>query len=540
MPKNSIMSTRQIIYALCLTAIMLPRTVLSNDTERLDPYSVKSVNTASEKPITLDIFFVHHKRGEVYDNDWPVEKHAGNVTNVSLNNVTPKDGTIDIAAFNLLLANGEMPDIVGGKGLRTQFNTHGPKGMFVPLNDLIEEHAPHIHQYFQENPEIIQAVSAGDGNLYHIPYIPDGKFGRAYYIRTDWLKQLGLEIPDTVEDLYHVLKAFKNDDPNGNGIADEIPYFVRSRFELVRLVTLWDARSTGTDTAHDFYVKNGKIRHGYLEENYRVGIRNIAKWYSEGLIDADVYDRRGDVRKELLGSNVGGMTHDWFASTASYNDRLADTIEGFEFSPIAPPKTPSGKRIEEHRRIAIKPGGWAITSNNQSPIETIKYFDFWFSPYGKRLANFGIEGSEYTVIDGMPVFTDEVLNGDIPVNRRLWSVGAQVYRGFIQDYEYERQWTNKIALAGIDMYEKGNFLVEPFHGVTMNERELEIFDDYWSEILAFMIERQEEWILGYRDVDRDWDSYIKRIEKLGIDKVLAVMQSAYNRQYSLNQANLLD
>ena len=42
-------------------------------------------------------------------------------------------------------------------------------------------------------------------------------------------------------------------DPNGNGIADEIPYFIRSRYELVRLVTLWDARSTGTDTAHDFY-----------------------------------------------------------------------------------------------------------------------------------------------------------------------------------------------------------------------------------------------------------------------------------------------
>ena len=62
-----------------------------------------------------------------------------------------------------------------------------------------------------------------------------------------------------------------------------------------------------------FIVDNGLIKHGYAEDNYRVGIRNIAKWYSEGLIDQDAFDRTGDVRKELLGSNRGGMTHDWFA-----------------------------------------------------------------------------------------------------------------------------------------------------------------------------------------------------------------------------------
>ena len=72
-----------------------------------------------------------------------------------------------------MLANGDIPDLVGGKGLRKQFNTYGPKGLFLPLNDLIEKHAPYIHQYFQENPEIINAVSAADGNIYHIPYIPD-------------------------------------------------------------------------------------------------------------------------------------------------------------------------------------------------------------------------------------------------------------------------------------------------------------------------------------------------------------------------------
>lgn len=492
--------------------------------------------------LTLDIHF-HFERSKsvVYNNNWPVEKKASELTGIALNNVTQSPNLGSIEAFNLLLANGNLPDIVGGRLLREKFNTYGPEGLFLPLNALIQEHAPNIKAFFDENPKILKAISAADGKLYHIPYIPDGKFGKAYFIRTDWLETLGLDRPDTVAELYNVLTAFKNDDPNQNGLADEVPLFFRHNSDVARLVTLWDGRSSGSDKSHDFYIEQGEVKHGYVLENYRIGIKNLAKWYREGLIDADVFIANRNARAELLQANRGGMTFDWFASTAGYNTKLESKIPGFVFKPIIPPLSSGGKRLAEHRRTAVKPDGWAITHVNQAIIPTIKYFDFWFSETGKRLANFGVEGEHYTLIDGRPVFTDAILHGELPVNTILSSIGAQIPRGFPQDYEYEKQWTNKIALEGIAMYEKGDFLVDPFYDVVLSEAEKDVVDFYWDDILAFMVERQQDWMLGTRDIDNDWNKYLRQVDKMGFKKVMQVMQAAYDRQYgSTQKAELMD
>ena len=104
---------------------------------------------------------------------------------------------------------------------------------------------------------------------------------------------------------------------------------------------------------------------------------------------------------------------------------MADKVPGFELKAFAPPASISGKRIEEHRRTPVKPEGWAITMANKHPVETIKYFDFFFSEEGRRMANFGIEGKHYDMIDGKPIFKPEVLNADKPINAQMWSVGAQ-------------------------------------------------------------------------------------------------------------------
>jgi len=108
---------------------------------------------------------------------------------------------------------------------------------------------------------------------------------------------------------------------------------------------------------------------------------------------------------------------------------------------MLPPASISGVRMEEHRRIPIKPDGWAISYSNENPIETIKYMDFWWSEEGRRLANFGIEGEQYNLVDGNAIFTEEFLADSRPVNAQLTEIGAQVRRGFWQDYSYEEQWT---------------------------------------------------------------------------------------------------
>ena len=517
----------------CATATMMMATANTS-------VYAESDHKIVDEPLELSIQ-MNHARYPRYLEEWPVEQAARKATNIHLKDVTiganvrTDENSGKTEALNLVLASGKIPDIVGSSRLKDFVNQYGPEGAFLPLNDLIDEHAPNLKAFFEKNPNIASAIKAADGNIYYIPYLPDGKYGRAYFIRYDWLEKLGLETPDNVDELETVLKAFRDNDPNGNGLKDEVPFFARQWPEVLRLVTLWDGRSSGSDTYHDFYVDEGKLKHPYAGEGYREGIKNIARWYSEGLIDAEVFTRGNSSREYLLSENLGGMTHDWFASTSGYNDSLKDKVEGFQFKAFIPPASISGKRIEEHRRIPIKPDGWAIGHTNKHPVETIKYFDFYFSEEGRRLVNFGVEGEQYNMVDGKPQFTEEFLTNGEPVNAQLWAIGAQLQaRGFYQDYEYERQWSNKYALEGIELYDQGDYLIDQFLGVAFNQEEQKVYDKHWASIRDYMLERQQAWILGSGDVIADWDGYMAQLKKMGYDDVIAVMQSAYDRQYGNN------
>jgi len=490
-----------------------------------------------DEPLELTIQ-MNHARYPVYDENWPVEQAARALTGIHLiddtvgANMRTDENSGKTEVLNLMLASGDLPDIVGSSRLKDFVNQFGPEGAFVPLNDLIAEHAPNMQAYFDSRPEIASAISAADGNMYYIPYLPDGKYGRAYFIRYDWLDAVGMEAPNDVEELEAVLRAFKTQDPNGNGEADEVPFFARQWPELLRLVTMWDGRSSGSDTYHDFHVADGVVTHGYIGEGYREGIAHLAEWYEDGLIDAEVFTRGSSAREYLLSEDLGGMTHDWFASTSGYN-RLSDSIEGFSFKAMVPPASISGQRIEEHRRTPIKPDGWAISYTNEHPVETIKYFDFWFTEEGRRLANFGVEGEQYTLVDGEAIFTDEVLNSDQPVNNQLYGVGSQLQaRGYFQDYNYEKQWSNEVALEGIALYDEGDYLIDQFLGVAFNADEQSVYDRSWPSIRDYMLERQQQWILGSGDVNADWDDYMETLNEMGLQEVLEVMNSAYVRQYN--------
>ena len=485
-----------------------------------------------DKPLDLTIH-MHFRNKYAWDENWPVAKEYERLTGIKLIGTASSVSTNSLESFNLMLVSGDLPDVVGGDSLKDLFFKYGMEGAFIPLNDLIDEHAPNLKAFFEEHPRVAQAITAPDGKIYHIPYVPDGVTGRAYFIRQDWLDKLGLEQPKTVDELYDVLVAFRDQDPNGNGIKDEVPAFFRHWQEFIRLVTLFDARSTGSEKYHQYYIdESGTVHHPYAEEAYRDAMVQLIKWYNEGLIDKEVFTRGSKGREYLLGNNLGGFTHDWFSSTAGYNTSLRDRIEGFDLVPFLPPASPSGRVLEEHGRAMIKPDGWAITYANKHPVETIKYMDFVFSDKGRNISNFGVEGETWTMVDGKPQFTDEVLSlKDGPVNSQMWSIGAQIPIGFHMDYAYEDQWTNEIAREGIAKYVACDCIAEQFPGVAMTVAEQKVWDKYYTNLETYMLEQQQRWVLGSADIEAEWDNYVARLDKLGLKKVLAAVQTAYDRQF---------
>lgn len=506
----------------------------SEKTESTDKDAESSTKTPNnpdtfitDEPLELTMH-MHFRNAYTYKEDWPVFTEAAKLTNINLKGVAPSSATDTQEVFNLLMVSGDLPDIVEGNNLKDDFIKYGMEGAFIPLEDLIEEHAPNLKKFLEEHEYVKTFATAPDGHMYFIPYIPDGSVGKGYYIRKDWLDIVGKEVPTTVDELHDVLTAFANEDPNGNGLADEIPYFSRhvgENFrdnEAVRLTHFWGAST-------DFYTDGDTVKHGFTSDEFKEGIKNVAQWYKEGLIDPEIYTRGSKARDIALGNNIGGFVHDWFGSTASYNGTLADDIPGFELVPIAPPADINGDVWEEFNRDLVKPDGWAITVSNEHTIETIKYFDFWFSEEGRRLINFGIEGVQYDMVDGSPVFKDEILNGEKSVQAQLWDIGSQVPIGFYQDFAYEIQTYNDVAAKGVQMYVDEEYVRPAFPLLSFTEEEQKIYDEIHVNIETFMRETHQKWILGGESVEDGWDAYIERLDELGYQEFIGIHQSAYDR-----------
>ena len=467
----------------------------------------------SEEPIELTAFIAASAEP---DGQWPMFKKAAEMTNVFAKCNVSKSNSDMTQAFNLMLASGEIDDLVFAQKELT-FIKYAMDGAFVPLNEYFHL-MPNVKKFMDEHPVVKKNITASDGNIYYLPVITCAKAKSGWFVRQDWMDKLGLELPRTAEDVYNVLTAFKTQDPNGNGKADEVPYF--SYLKLEELFGLWDARK-------DWYLEKGEVKYGPMQPKYKTAMKNLIKWYSEGLFDTEVVTASSSNRSRdrLLNDNVGGMTYDYFASTARFNDTLQDKIPGFEFLPFAPPED-----IVLHTRGDNVQYGWGVYSGTKYLEEAVKYLDFWWSEEGGNLVNFGEEGVHWEMVDGKPQFTEELLSLDNP-KAKIMEYGCQRGFGYIQDFAYERQWMNDIGYEGMKMYDEGNWYVEQLPPVylQLSQKELEQYNRLKTQIDTHSDEYYQKWILGALDFDKTYDSYLKELEKLGIKELTKLYNKAYER-----------
>lgn len=496
-------------------------------TKQLQGQKGTSSNKVSNKPIELSFFMVDGDGA--FDEEWQVFKKAEEITNVKLKGYSSKSTTDDNQAFNLMMASGKVADVVRKYG-RNEINKYAQKGAFIPLNNLIDQYAPNIKAFLDKNLEIKKFVTSDDGNIYFIPYIRDAekmKASTGWFIRTDWLVKLGVNSPQTVDELYTVLKAFKENDPNGNGQKDEIPYFSREAkpgFEnsISCLLPLWDAHK-------EWYLDGDTIKYGPMQPEYKEAYKTIAKWYKEGLIDKEIYTRGGKARDELLNGNLGGLTHDWFGSTADYNTKLKTSIPEFQFMPIAPMTNTKGKKVTYFGRDNVDDVGCAIATSNKHQVETIKYLDFWFSKEGRRLANFGVEGKQYNMVDGKPIFNDSVLKGEKSAVNILQSIGAQRVFSYQQDFDYEAQWLNPIALKGMKEYVDNKYIIDQMPKLNLTVEEEQKMVSLMKNIDTYRMEKAQKWALGGENVEESFENSLQQFKNLNIDQAIEIYQNAYKR-----------
>ena len=434
--------------------------------------------------------------------------------------------------FSLIMASGDLPDIISyyeGRGGYAAINRFGEEGAFVPLQDLIEEHAPNLRQILLDDPEIRRTITAQDGNIYYVPMMAAINAARGWFIRYDWLEAVGLDVPTTTDELYEVLVAFRDGDPNGNGLEDEVPLVFRRRgddaFYNIR------ALAYAFDADMDWVVRNGRVVFGPSEPQYRDYLAYIQRLYGEGLIDREVLTRTGNPRTELFSDDRAGAIHDWFASTANLNDTLGGEIAGFELRHFSPPV---GTVDEPYTRIQMSTvrndGAWAISTTNPDPVAAIRFFDFIYSDEGTRLMNFGVAGVHHELEGGVPVYTELITDNPdgMGMHEALVTGGMQWKIGMRQHLDYERQFANAIAFEARRDY-MDNYIVEEFPVLNFTAEDRDTITDIESQIRSYVLENTSRMMVGARSVG-EFPQFVQELEDLGLSRLTAIYQAAYDRR----------
>lgn len=483
----------------------------------------------SEEPITLTAH-IHNANTEVLNDDWRIIDYAGDLTNVYLEGTASVNETDSQNAFNLMIAGKDLPDLVGGNSM--DLVKYGMEGAFIPLEDLIEEHAPNVKAMFEKYPEVESIITAADGHIYYLPTLEDSQVSQCWFIRQDWLDAVGKEMPTTVQELYDVMIAFRDGDPNGNGQKDEIGFLNRNQIGadltggLTALFSLYGVNTT-------FYVEDGKIGIGINTPEFKDAMKNVSNWYKEGLIDPEIFTRGANARDVLFAANNGALTHDWYASTSGYNTKMQEQVPGFKLVGMMPVADINGDVWEVESRQTVTPYGTAISYSNENPVETIKYLDFWFSEFGERLATYGIEGDTYEMVDGKPVYTDIVMNSELPVNAYMKSIGGQQYQlAHVNLSEYETFMMSPEGIEAMEMYRDGDVVNKKFPklpALSFTEEESDTIQSKWAVISTYVQEQIQKWTFDGSTIDADFDKYLSDLQAMGIQDVLDAYQAAYDR-----------
>ncbi len=470
--------------------------------------------------------FMHFNNRFVFKDDYPLFVEAAKRTGVTLHATASEAISESATAWQTMVVSDTLPDIIHYS--YSDMNQFGLDGGLIPLEDLIKKYAPNIQKYLDTYPIYKARATASDGHIYCIPGslsgLDEGSLpSQGWVVRQDWLDKLGLEAPTTVDELHDVLTAFKTKDPNGNGQADEIPFFSR--------LCDYDCIINLAGGTKDWYTEDGQnLVYGPMQEDYKAGVKLLAQWYKEGLVDREIFTRGSTARDSLYVQNNGGLTHDWFSSTTKYADKFANDVPGINLVGILPPKNEKGRVEEWTGRTPLHDFGWGISVDNKHVEETMKYFDFWMSEEGSRLLAYGIEGVHYTMVDGEPIFTDEVLSsGDVPGYMR--GIGQQEISA-INSIAAEYQGMNEAGKAAFDLYKD---VVRPVPFISnWTAEESDVYDKYFNDCKSFVNEKTSKWVIGSSDIDADWDSYIEELKKRHIEDCIKARNSAFKRSNGIN------
>lgn len=453
-------------------------------------------------------------------------------TDISFEHVDASSDSTLSEGFNILIASGDYPDIIEYKwaGYAGGPNAAIEDGIIIPLNDVFEKYCPNITKYLNEHPDIAKEISTDDGTYYCFPMLRGSSyennnllFSEGWVWRLDILNKAGItEVPETPEELYAALVAVKD--------LVEIPVAIRPD-HISRVF------APGFDAWDDFYVEDGQVHYGYIEENRYEYLQFVHKLYAEGLLDNDYLA----LNKKSLGVKVlnnqccgayapgGSGIGTWLPQMQAENPE----VQLVSAKPLSPVK---GRNSKFAKMSTVYPttvsASAAITTSCKNIEAAARLLDYAYGEEGNLLANFGIEGVTYTMVDGYPTYTDLVKNN--PEGLSMSQVMAKYMRcstngAIIQDPRYLEQYYELPELQqAINLWAQtdyGKYILPP---VTVSADDAAESAAILNQVKTYASEMETKFITGAAELtEASFAEFVAQIKAFGIERAIEIEQKAY-------------
>ncbi|NOU94073.1 extracellular solute-binding protein [Paenibacillus sp. LMG 31456] len=443
--------------------------------------------------------------------------------------------------LNVSLASGDYPDVLLNMSVSPiQQSIYGKDGVFIPLNPYIDKYGVEMKKMYEQVSYVKDLITMPDGNIYSVPQVNDCyhcSLGQKMWIYQPWLDKLGLKMPETTDEFYQVLKAFKEKDPNGNGKADEIPLVGATNGPSSTL----DLFLPSAFIEKDFnlrFVKDGKVQVAFNQPEWKEALKYINKLYAEGLISPQAFTQdRNQLKQMGLNPEIPIV-----GAIASQNQTVfvdVDNPRFKDYTSVPPLKGPAGIRSTAYNPYAVSTGQFVITNKTKNPAAAFRMADLLLSEEATLRSTQGRPDQEWV----------RPAQGELGVNGKPAKWKSIATFGKLQNVHWAQAGpslrTNDLRLSVVadpknslelilynetKKYEPYKTdpgkIVPPVFFTNEQAEELATLEktltDYRTEFFA-------KTVTGSLDVDKEWSNYLSNLDKMNIKRYLEIYQQAYTQ-----------
>ena len=488
-----------------------------------------------ERP-TITVAVSMNEKGEYSDANYAI-KYIEDNTGVNIEFVQlPSEKADADTKLNLMLSSGEYPDVICYGMNKQKMVKFAKEGIFVPINDYIDKYGDNMKRLFEARPQYEQLSYAPDGNIYGFVTANECYHCQAYpklWYNTEWLEALGLEEPQTTEELKEVLLAVKNSDYNGNGKADEIPLTGSKDWDCqLEWYLLNSFVPVDKDTLS--HVEDGKVVFSCNTEEFKQGLAYLNELYTLGLIDPTCFTQTSDQMQQVIRSDknlVFGYTADHFAMGIDLDDAHLNEVT----AAMIPAEGPNGARWQLHKDYVDMTDGfsWFITDKCENPEIAAAWADQFYSEDGGILSVMGVEGKtwewredgKWDYIVGTEYGEDESTVRD---NTTLQG-SAYNPMAWPQTY-YNDHYRDETSVSGSSEEDRiSSLCAEPFPSLKLTEEESKRIVEINTDISDYVMEYLAEVTTGKKDLEGTWEAYLSQLDAMGGKEYADIYNGAYQR-----------